>query len=102
MCQCRKCDLVHTQSATSGVLNEDSYDSREWPPGGQRCVGSQSRSPMGLVSTIKVSEMVLELSQQSVVSAPDHGNRPDPDLSTRLGRLEALLELMIAKVCIFR
>lgn len=92
---------MHNQPRVSGLLNEDSNESRELQDSGGQETSAESKKisrQQGLVSTIKASEMLQEVSHGTVASVHTKAQSPEPNLPARLARLEALLEMMLAKV----
>lgn len=97
----RRGEQFRSQPRVPGLQHEDSNESRDWQQlaeqGTAASIGSFTKQ-QGLVSTIKASEMLQELSQDSLASGHSQANNLEASLPTRLARLEALLEMMLAKV----
>lgn len=98
----RRGEAVFNQTRAPGVANEDSNESREWQQPCEHSLATTSGNgtkQQGLVSTLKASEMIQELSQESSRSNDSQHQAPESPLTLKLQKLEAILEMMLAKVC---
>lgn len=98
---CRRGGSIHSQPAFAGLLDENSNESREGQSSSDQrkmIMVSTSVDQIGLISTVKASEMLQDLSEDSSISSPNPTDYSEPKLARRLARLEALLEMMLAKV----